>query len=261
MPQAPPLNAQRLRTTLKMAISKLKFLQEKKSALTKQHRRQLADLLSTGKETSAKIRVENIIRDDIYIELLEYCELYCELLLARNQIVLDFSRTDVDGGLQDAVSSIIYCCNFTEIKELITLSDMLRMRYGPEYTRKVLENENSTVVPKKIVSRCDIDPPSESLVDLYLSEIAKTYEVPFSGLVNIEADISSGTNNGNSGSPSAGVKEHVILESGKTAHEEGTNVAERALTGSGSLNKPVSKIQNEQTEFDKLKERFAALKK
>jgi vacuolar protein sorting-associated protein IST1 len=43
----------------------------------------LAQLLETGKEQSARIRVENIIREDLNVELLEILELYCELLLAR----------------------------------------------------------------------------------------------------------------------------------------------------------------------------------
>ena len=86
-----PLNQTKLKTSLKMAISKLKFIQDKKTALTKQQRRQLADLLNQGKESSAKIRVENIIRDDIYIELLEFLELYCELLLAKD---IYYSRSD-----------------------------------------------------------------------------------------------------------------------------------------------------------------------
>lgn len=254
MAPPPQLNAQRLRTTLKMAISKLKFLQEKKTALTKQLRRQLADLLATGKETSAKIRVENIIRDDIYIELLEYCELFCELLLARNQIVLDFLRTEVDGGLLDAVLLIIYCCNFTEIKELVTLGEMLRFRYGPEFTRKVLENENE-IVPPKIISRCDIEPPLEALVNLYLSEIAKTYEVLFSGMVYDEPTLGIDEDNENdSDSPDGGIKE-LATGATKIKKKEAGPFAEPASK------KPVSKIQAEQSEFDKLKERFAALKK
>lgn len=180
MPQpAPTVNGTRMRTTLKMAISKIKFLQEKKTALTKQQRRQLADLMAAGKESSAKIRVENIIRDDIYIELLEYCELYCELLLARLQMVLDPARPHVEAGLSDAVLLLIYCSGHTEIKELATLSELLRVRYGPEYTRTVLDNVGG-VVPEKIVKRCVVDPPAEQLVSLYLAEIARAYGVPFS---------------------------------------------------------------------------------
>lgn len=43
----------------------------------------MAQLLEAGKEESARIRVENIIRQDISVELMEILELYCELLLAR----------------------------------------------------------------------------------------------------------------------------------------------------------------------------------
>lgn len=57
--------------------------QQKESALSKVARRQMAQLLEAGKEESARIRVENIIRQDISVELMEILELYCELLLAR----------------------------------------------------------------------------------------------------------------------------------------------------------------------------------
>lgn len=57
--------------------------QQKESALSKVARRQMAQLLEAGKEESARIRVENIIRQDIAVELMEILELYCELLLAR----------------------------------------------------------------------------------------------------------------------------------------------------------------------------------
>jgi vacuolar protein sorting-associated protein IST1 len=66
-----------------MAINRLRLIQQKESAIAKQQRRAMAQLLESGKEQSARIRVENIIREDINVELLEILELYCELLLAR----------------------------------------------------------------------------------------------------------------------------------------------------------------------------------
>lgn len=57
--------------------------QQRETALAKVSRRQMAQLLEQGKEESARIRVENIIRQDISVELMEILELYCELLLAR----------------------------------------------------------------------------------------------------------------------------------------------------------------------------------
>lgn len=249
-PPVPMVNPTRLKMTLKMAISKLKFLQEKKTALSKQQRRQLADLLGSGKESSAKIRVENIIRDDIYIELLEYCELYCELLLARILIILDHLRTTVDSGLKEAVLLIIYASHHTELSELSNLSDMMRIKYGHEFVVQVMANENKEYVPEKIVKRCDINPPSPELVDLYLTEIARAYEVPYSEMVVLSEDDDE---------PSGGV-----AEAEKVAEDPIAEEAEK-VKKTEEVEKPAKKAlaphKKEQEQFDDLKARFAALKR
>ncbi|SGZ54065.1 CIC11C00000004783 [Sungouiella intermedia] len=250
-PTPPPLNPTRMKTTLKMAISKLKFLQEKKTALTKQQRRQLADLLGAGKESSAKIRVENIIRDDIYIELLEYCELYCELLLARILIILDVHRPTVDPGLKEAILLVIYSSHHTEIKELISLGDMLRVKYGHEFASHVMANENNEYVPEKIVKRCGIEPPSEVLVDLYLTEIARAYEVPYSGLSKFETEkVEEDDDEDDDDEGDGGIKESL---------EE--PIAEEIAAKPSVVKKPVSLQKKEQQDFDDLRARFAALKR
>ncbi|KAK6200497.1 regulator of Vps4 activity in the MVB pathway-domain-containing protein [Scheffersomyces amazonensis] len=265
----PQVNPTRLKTAIKMAISKSKFLQEKKTALVKQQRRQLADLLNQGKESSATIRVENIIRDDIYIELLEFIELYCELLLARISIILDINRTSCDSGLIEAVQSVIYAAPHTELKELTTIRDSLIHKYGIEFGKAAIDNTDNHV-PEKIVKRCQIDPPSQELVTLYLCEIARAYDAPYSKLkeyeasqeededeneekekekdINEKGDNNNNNNNNNNDndddddSPSGGQKE--LAEP----------IAEQQST------KPVSKAKAAQDEFDALKARFAALK-
>lgn len=219
----PPLNPLKLKTSLKMAISRLQFVQEKKTALCKQQRRQLAELLKAGKESSAKIRVENIIREDIYVELLEHLELYCELLLARISILTDPTRTTCEPSLVEAVLAVIYSAQTSELKELVTIRDLLVMKYGVEFGHAAKENTNGNV-PLKIVLRCAIEPPSEEMVHLYLYEIAKAYEAPYSGLEEEN-----------------GEKEEEKVE--EENNGEKTEAPE----------KPVN-------EFDALKARFAALK-
>ena len=75
--------SRKLKVQLKLAVNRLRLAQQKQTALAKQSRRDLANLLELRKEESARIRVENVILEDIYVELLELLELYCELLLAR----------------------------------------------------------------------------------------------------------------------------------------------------------------------------------
>ena len=75
--------ANRLKVHLKLSINRLKMLQAKKNSLGQHQRREIATLLDKGKEESARIRVEHIIREDLLVETMEMLELYCDLLLAR----------------------------------------------------------------------------------------------------------------------------------------------------------------------------------
>lgn len=73
----------KLKVQLKLAINRLKMLQAKKTSLCQHQRREIATLLDKGKEESARVRVEHVIREDLFIEAMEILELYCDLLLAR----------------------------------------------------------------------------------------------------------------------------------------------------------------------------------
>lgn len=66
-----------------LAVQRLRILQQKKEAQAKSSRRDIATLVERGKLETARIKVENIINEDIHVELLELLELYCELLIAR----------------------------------------------------------------------------------------------------------------------------------------------------------------------------------
>lgn len=88
----------------RLSVQRLRTLQQKKEAQAKAARRDIASLIERGKVETARIKVEGckqwlaahsvinllilydlllVINEDIYVELLELLELYCELLLAR----------------------------------------------------------------------------------------------------------------------------------------------------------------------------------
>lgn len=67
----------------RLSIQRIKILREKREALAKAARREIATLVERGKIEIARIKVENIMNDDLYIQLLEVLELYCEILEAR----------------------------------------------------------------------------------------------------------------------------------------------------------------------------------
>ncbi|KAK9446759.1 regulator of Vps4 activity in the MVB pathway-domain-containing protein [Limtongia smithiae] len=177
-PQNNPFSM-RIKIQLKLSISRLRHIQVKETALAKQQRREVAQMLQNEKNESARIRVENIIRQEVNVELLEVLELYCELLLAR--IGLLDQRRDCDPSLEEPVKSIIYAAGRTDVKELLQVRDLLIAKFGKEFARDAIENA-ATVVAPRVYKKLTVEPPSVELVTLYLEEIARTYKIPWSGL-------------------------------------------------------------------------------
>ncbi|KAJ9204460.1 hypothetical protein DTO021D3_8510 [Paecilomyces variotii] len=93
----PSMQTNRLISTLRLLIPRLRLLQKKETASSVAQRRELAQLLDSGRDASARIRVENVIATDIAVEVMEMIELYCELLLAR-AAVLDAIAFGERGG-------------------------------------------------------------------------------------------------------------------------------------------------------------------
>ncbi|KAI0304632.1 regulator of Vps4 activity in the MVB pathway-domain-containing protein [Russula brevipes] len=158
-----------------LSVQRLRTLQDKKEAQAKVARRDIATLLERGKVETARIKVESIIHEDIYLELLELLELYCELLIARFGLVEQNTR-EPDPAVSEGICSIIYAAPRTELKELHILRDLLMHKYGREFSVAVMENRDDCVserVLKKLVN----DMPSTDLVEGYLSEIARGYGV------------------------------------------------------------------------------------
>ncbi len=73
----------KLKTNLRLAAQRLKLLQKKKTEENLKARRELAEILKQKKADRARIRVENIIREDYTVEAYELIEMYCDLLVAR----------------------------------------------------------------------------------------------------------------------------------------------------------------------------------
>lgn len=166
----------KIKVQLKLSISRLRMVQQKDTALAKQQRREMAQLLEAGKIESAKIRVENIIRSDLNTELLEILELYCELLTARAGLL---EAKECDPGLEEAVKSIIYSApKIDGVKELSIVRQLLGEKYGKEFMFDAVENKDGKI-PERVVKKLRVEPPSSELVEAYLETIADAYGVDY----------------------------------------------------------------------------------
>ncbi|CAE6476255.1 unnamed protein product [Rhizoctonia solani] len=160
-------NSARTKVQLRLAVQRLRMVQQKQEALAKKARRDIATLVEKGKIETARVRVENIINEDIHNELLELLELYCELLVARFGL-LDMNTREPDPGVKEGVHL-----------ELHVLREMLMSKYGREFAIGVMDNKDNCV-SERVTRKLQVTTPSPVLVDAYLGEIAKGYGIDWS---------------------------------------------------------------------------------
>ncbi|TFK26714.1 DUF292-domain-containing protein [Coprinopsis marcescibilis] len=249
-------SAAKAKVQLRLSVQRLRTLQQKKEAQAKAARRDIATLLERRKFETARIKVEGIINEDVYVELLELLELYCELLLARFGL-LDQSARTPDPGIYEGVCSIIHAAPRTELKELHIVRDILMHKYGREFSAAVMENRDGCV-SERVMSKLDLATPSAALVDAYIGEIAKAYGVPWKPEAQESQDDDSAE---------GGVKEKAEEGSEKPDHPADDTTETKASKGPTLPSVPSSQAKtsppppSEEDEFELLSKRFADLKK
>ncbi|XP_072941087.1 IST1 homolog isoform X2 [Epargyreus clarus] len=171
-------NYTKLKTNLRLAINRLKLLEKKKTELAQKARKEIADYIAAGKSERAKIRVEHIIREDYMVEAMEIVEMYCDLVLARFGLVTQMK--DLDEGLAEAISSLIWVAPrmHTDVQELKVISDLLTAKYGKIYA-DACRNESVNTISDKLKHKMSVQSPPKILVERYLIEIAKNYNVEY----------------------------------------------------------------------------------
>jgi len=171
-------NDKKFKTNVRLCINRLKLVEKKKTEMALKARKEIADYIKISKTDRARIRVEHIIREDYLVEGLEIAEMFLDLLLAR--VGLINLSNEIDPGMAEAISSVIWVQPriITECPELKIVCDELGKKYGKEYMQQCRSGMIGTV-SKKLQKKLDPHAPPRSLVENYLIEIAKNYNVDF----------------------------------------------------------------------------------
>uniref|UniRef100_A0A182QT03 IST1 homolog n=1 Tax=Anopheles farauti TaxID=69004 RepID=A0A182QT03_9DIPT len=192
-------NYSKLKTNLRLALNRLKLLEKKKTELAQKARKEIADYLVAGKPERARIRVEHIIREDYLVEAMEIVEMYCDLILARFGLVTQMK--ELDEGIEEAVSSIIWVAPRlqADVLELKICSDIFTLKYGKPYAEQVRAAIPPHKVSDKLMHKLAIQAPPKLLVEKYLIEIAKIFNVDYEPDPLVMKDDRSNIMDGNDG--------------------------------------------------------------
>lgn len=163
---------------LKTAIARMQLQRNKKSNLVKMQKREIAALLEKGKDESARIKVEHVIREDFATEALEILELFCDLLLARLPIIKE--QNHLPSELAEAVHTLIYASYRVEVVELQAVREDLAKKYDKKLLKSALENADGCVNPR-VINKLATAAPEQFLVLQYLKEIARAHNIEWEG--------------------------------------------------------------------------------
>lgn len=153
-------------------------------------RKEIADFIKAHKEDRGRIRVEHIIREDFLVEAYEILEMYCDLLLARFGVIQQMKN--IDEGIAEAIVSLIWAApRISDVPELTKISNELTKKYGKLFVEQARANqlESPCRVSQKLLDKMSLNAPDKVLVEKYMVEIAKYYNVEFTPDKNIMRDV------------------------------------------------------------------------
>ncbi|AQK79402.1 Regulator of Vps4 activity in the MVB pathway protein [Zea mays] len=75
------------KTSLRMAVARIKLLRNRKEVQVHQMRHEVAQLLEANQDMTARIRVEHVIREEKFMQAYDLIEVYYELIVARLSII------------------------------------------------------------------------------------------------------------------------------------------------------------------------------
>mmetsp|Transcript_7025 Transcript_7025/g.18380 ORF Transcript_7025/g.18380 Transcript_7025/m.18380 type:complete len:327 (+) Transcript_7025:54-1034(+) len=167
-------NPNKLKPHLKMSEQRFSIINSKKTNQIKVQKREIAELLKAGKEEKARIRVEHLIRCDFTIEAYELLGLLCELVHER--VALIANEKDCPGDMKEAVCTLVWAAQRTEVPELREVARQLELKYGKEFC-DAAKTGLDECVNTRVAHKLSISPPSAKIVLNYLSAIAKEYDI------------------------------------------------------------------------------------
>ncbi|GLJ52030.1 hypothetical protein SUGI_1106110 [Cryptomeria japonica] len=176
----------RCKTALKLTIPRIKLLRNKKEVQLRQMRREIAQLLQTGQEATARIRVEHITREQNILAAYEVIELFCELVVVRLPIIETQRECPLD--LKESISSLCFAApRCSDLPELLQVQQMFAAKYGREFVMAASELRPDCGVNRQIIEKLSVRaPPAEVKLKL-MKEIAEEHEVDWDSS-NTEAE-------------------------------------------------------------------------
>ncbi|XP_027070344.1 uncharacterized protein [Coffea arabica] len=169
-------NPAKCKTALKLAASRMKLMKNKKEVQVKQMKRELAGLLESGQDQTARIRVEHVIREEKMMAAYDLIGIYCELIVARLPMIESQKNCPID--LKEAVTSIIFASpRCGDIPELLDARKHFTAKYGKDFVTPAIELRPNCGVSRLLVEKLSANAPDGQTKIKALRAIAEEHNI------------------------------------------------------------------------------------
>lgn len=151
-------------------------MKNKKGVQMNQMKNDLANLLQSGQDRTARIRVEHFIREEKMVAAYELVELYCELIAARLPIIESQKNCPID--LKEAIASVIFAApRCSDVPELLDVKKHFTAKYGKEFVTTALELRPNCGVGRMLVEKLSAVAPDGQAKFKVLNAIAEEHNI------------------------------------------------------------------------------------
>ncbi|XP_077220648.1 regulator of Vps4 activity in the MVB pathway protein [Tasmannia lanceolata] len=169
-------NSSKCKTVARLATSRIKLLRNKREMQVKQMRRDIAMLLQSGQDATARIRVEHVMREQNIMEATEIIELFCELVVVRLPIIAKQRGCPAD--LKEGISSLIFAApRCSDIPELQQIRNIFEKKYGKDFVSAATELRPDCGVNRTLIEKLSVRTPTGEVKLKLMKEIAKEYQI------------------------------------------------------------------------------------
>ncbi|KAJ7564486.1 hypothetical protein O6H91_02G019100 [Diphasiastrum complanatum] len=167
------------KSLLKLVISRIALVRNKRGAQIRQLRKDVAQLLQSGQELSARKRVDIIMKEQNILDAYAVLEKFCELVLTRLAVIKAERSCPLD--TKEAISSLIFAgSRCADLPELLDLRSIFEEHYGKQFIVAAAELQSGSGVNKVIIEKLSGRMLNEDLRVQLMKDIAAENRVQWS---------------------------------------------------------------------------------
>ncbi|PON78224.1 Vacuolar protein sorting-associated protein [Parasponia andersonii] len=166
--------ASKCKKLIKQVQCRLKLLKNKRQAIVRQLREDVAQLIKIGHENIALNRVEQLIEDETVVAAYELLDHFCEFIIIESSYIR--RHRDCPNDVNEAISSLIYAsARCGDLPELLVIRKLFEERYGQKFAKTALELLPGNLVNRQVKEKLSMQSVSEDMKQRMVNEIAKDY--------------------------------------------------------------------------------------